>query len=257
MVDLLSTRWFAVDWGTSHMRVYAMDADDDVIARGTGPGMGEIAAGAGSRSKAFEEALLSALSRMMETDAVQTRDLPPVVMCGMVGSRQGWQEAGYLSTPQSLDTLHEKVIRVDTRHSGLQDVHIVPGISQSDPPDVMRGEETQLAGFVGQEAQFGLVSGRVCLPGTHSKWAVLERGTLRGFTTYLTGELFDLLSKRSILAHSVGSKTMDRDVFYETVRACAKGKLNLSEALFSIRAKGLLTGEDAAAARGRLSGLLI
>ncbi|MGS0465992.1 2-dehydro-3-deoxygalactonokinase [Cobetia marina] len=64
----------------------------------------------------------------------------------------------------------------------------------------MRGEETQLAGLVAAQPGY---SGAVCLPGTHAKWAQLENGSITGFTTFMSGELYKLLSQDSVLKHSV------------------------------------------------------
>src|SRR5580692_10546365 len=120
----------------------------------------------------------------------------PVLICGMAGARQGWREAPYLKTPTRLEALHEGAIRVDAS----ADVRILPGIAQAraDRPDVMRGEETQLLGVT--EPDF---TGLVCIPGTHSKWIRIEQGHVVEFSTYMTGELFSMISQHSILSHAV------------------------------------------------------
>ena len=64
----------------------------------------------------------------------------------------------------------------------------------------MRGEETQIAGVLCQQKAF---SGVLCLPGTHSKLALSEKGQVLSFRTFMTGEIFSLLSKQSVLRHSV------------------------------------------------------
>jgi 2-dehydro-3-deoxygalactonokinase len=121
----------------------------------------------------------------------------------------------------------------------------------------MRGEETQLAGSRLEAAGRHLV----CMPGTHSKWVVVDNGAVEAFRTWPTGELFALLSSHSILRHSVGEQlgavSAENQVF---ARACehalAEGG-DFASRLFSIRAGSLLYGltpEDAAAT---LSGLMI
>lgn len=246
-------QWIAVDWGTTHMRAYAMGPsngllDGDVLATATGPGMRTIASGDGD----FEAALLSAIGGWNFGPHV------PVMLCGMVGSRQGWHEAGYLSVPQPLDELADHLVTVPTQHPGLA-AYILPGLKQNDPYDVMRGEETQLAGYLGSKPHEGTPDGaeRICLPGTHAKWVRVDNGVVTHFSTALTGELFDMLSKHSILAHSLGNEGLDDEAFADSVQTAYHHPACLTEALFSIRAEGLLTGEDGARARGRLSGLLI
>ena len=77
-----------------------------------------------------------------------------------------------------------------------RDIRILPGIAQRDPkaPDVMRGEETQLLGALGVDAADDAV---VCMPGTHSKWVRANGGTVERFATFMTGELFDVVSRRN------------------------------------------------------------
>src|SRR5690349_24776620 len=111
-------------------------------------------------------------------------------------SRQGMVVDHYVKTPTRIEALHERAIRVDAGG----DIRILPGIAQAraDRPDVMRGEETQLLGVT--ESDF---TGLVCIPGTHSKWIGIEAGHVTAFTTYMTGELFSVVSQHSILAHAV------------------------------------------------------
>jgi 2-dehydro-3-deoxygalactonokinase len=176
----------------------------------------------------------------------------------MVGSRQGWCEAGYLAVPQSLSDLAAQLVGVPACSKDLR-AYILPGLKQTNPYDVMRGEETQLAGYLGTLSRDStpLAAERICLPGTHAKWVRVDGGVVTHFSTALTGELFDLLSSHSILAHSLAGEGFDDEAFSDSVQTAYNDPACVTEALFSIRAEGLLTGEDGARARGRLSGLLI
>ena len=129
------------------------------------------------------------------------RQTLPVIICGMAGARQGWREAGYLDTPADVADIVRNALVVD---GYPRDVRILPGIAQRDAgaPDVMRGEETQLLGLVAD----GVRSGLVCMPGTHSKWVMLAGGKVESFSTYMTGELFDVLSRYSILKAAIGRR---------------------------------------------------
>lgn len=253
MADVPHLQWIAVDWGTTHMRAYAManrdqGLDSDVLASATGPGMREVAIAGGD----FETSLLSAI------DGWTIGPHIPVLLCGMVGSRQGWCEAGYLPIPQSLSDLASHLVPVPARNKSLS-AYILPGLKQTNPYDVMRGEETQLAGYLGtvSRQQTPGLTERICLPGTHAKWVRMDGGIVAHFSTALTGELFDLLSRHSILAHSLAGEGFDDEAFSDSVQTAYHDPACVTEALFSIRAEGLLNGEDGARARGRLSGLLI
>ncbi len=237
--------WIAVDWGSSSLRVWAMDADGLAVDQAASDnGMGRL-----TRTE-FEPALLDLVAPWIE-DA--TRPVP-VIVCGMAGARQGWKEAAYRRVPCA-PVASDALTEVETTDPRLS-VRIVPGLSQSHPQDVIRGEETQLAGFL---AETGREDAVICLPGTHSKWVSLEGGDVSHFLTVMTGELFSLIGNQSILRHSVGSGNRGEagPAFLEAVsRAMAKPQ-NLTTNLFSIRARSLLEETSAEDASDMLSGLLI
>jgi 2-dehydro-3-deoxygalactonokinase len=177
----------------------------------------------------------------------------PVLICGMAGARQGWVEAPYLHTPTRLDALHEGAVRVEAG----TDNRILPGIAQvrADRPDVMRGEETQLLGML--DPGF---TGLVCIPGTHSKWIRIEAGEVVAFSTYMTGELFSVISQHSILSHAVevaGQLAASSQPFREGVAAAMAAPSGLTSSLFRLRAAQLLGFAQRSDGTDRLSGLLI
>ena len=181
----------AVDWGTSSFRGWLMTAEGSVLAET-----------AGRRHAALRGCRLRSGAPITLPNLAEAE--PPVLICGMAGARQGWIEAPYLHTPTRLDALHDGAQRVDTQG----DVRILPGIAQADAaaPDVMRGEETQLLGVT--EPDF---TGLVCIPGTHSKWVWIDAGSVVSFTTYMTGELFSVITQHSILKHAVDAPVARRE----------------------------------------------
>lgn len=234
--------WIAVDWGTSHLRLWRMDRFGVASGRtDSGDGVGRIA------REQFEPVLLRILGDDLPAEGHLT-----VICCGMAGSRQGWAEAPYATVPCPPPTI-ARATRVRTRSPRLS-VHILPGLSQSSPADVMRGEETQIAGFLSSQPGF---DGVLCLPGTHCKWARVSAGEVASFRTYMTGEVFALLSARSVLCHSVSASGFDADSFRAAVSHAMSRPQALAGDLFSLRAESLLEGLDATVARSRLSGLLI
>lgn len=233
----------AIDWGTTNLRVWLLDAAGAVL--------GERASGEGMRA-----CLPDRFGPVMEShlEALGAAADLPVIVAGMAGARGGWREAPYLTAPVGLDALHEGAVVVP---HPARDVRILPGICQRLPgrEDVMRGEETQLAGAVAG----GLSDGLVCLPGTHSKWAAIEAGRLAAFTTFMTGELFAAVAGHTILKDTLGEGTVDPagPAFRGGVADMLAGGAALTGALFSLRAAGLLLGPAAPDPRARLSGLLI
>ncbi|WP_185984519.1 2-dehydro-3-deoxygalactonokinase [Aureimonas mangrovi] len=230
----------AVDWGTTSFRLWLLDAGGAVIAQSRGTeGMERV------RERGFETTLAEHL------DKIGAPAGTPVIICGMAGARQGWMEAPYRPVPAPLDELAAHAVRVET---SLGDVRILPGVAQidADAPDVMRGEETQIAGLGVQGDTL------VCLPGTHSKWVRIEEGAIADFATFMTGEIFDLLSRHSILRHVMDAgEEGDETTFLAAVREALAEPDVLTTKLFALRAGPLLSLADPAAGATRLSGLLI
>ncbi|WP_181708677.1 2-dehydro-3-deoxygalactonokinase [Chthonobacter rhizosphaerae] len=237
----------AVDWGTSSFRLWVLDAAGAVLAeRRSAEGMSTLA------QDRFEPVLRSHLASLPEAERPSR-----VVICGMAGARQGWREAPYADVPVSLPGIVSRAVTVPAE--GL-DVRILPGLASRDEtaPDVLRGEETQLLGLALDDPALG---GLVCMPGTHTKWVLLEKGAVRGFSTVMTGELFALLSKESILRHTLAGEAPTGDPAADPFRAGLATALadpgGLVARLFGIRAGGLLFGTAGSAAADRLSGLLV
>lgn len=233
-----SADWIAVDWGTSALRVWRMRGAQALDTRRSAAGMGTL------RPDGFEPALLDLIADWLGDQPM------PVLACGMVGAKQGWSEAGYRAVPCA--ALGAPFHSVRPAHPGF-DLHIVPGLSQAAPADVMRGEETQIAGYLALHPGF---AGTIGLPGTHMKWAQVAAGQVTGFTTTLTGEMFALLSGQSVLRHGLGAG-WEAEAFAEGVCAMRDAPQRFAADLFGIRARGLLGQESPDAARARLSGLVI
>ena len=134
------------------------------------------------------------------------------------------------------------------------DMWIVPGLSQSAPPDVMRGEEVQIAGFQALNPNF---DGVLCLPGTHTKWVQVSAGEVVSFQTFMTGEMFAVLAQHSVLRHTVGGTDWDDAAFDEALADGLSSPAHVGRHLFGLRAGALLAGLSSGAARARLSGLLM
>ena len=236
----------AADWGTTRFRLWLFDATGAVLAE-----------------RRSDEGLLAAqptgFAAILERHLGELGAAPelPVILCGMAGAKQGWIEAPYVTVPAAPERIFDAAIRIP---GTAREILVVPGLAQRDEaaPDVMRGEETQLAG-----ALAGLGPGRnlVCMPGTHSKWVMVEDGVVTAFQTVMTGELFSVLSAHSILAHAIGAAAPRVEPDSPTFgRGCAAGLSDPGGAglgLFRIRAASLLHGLKPGDAAAMLSGLLI
>jgi len=237
--DSIKADWIAVDWGTSNMRAWAMSASGTILAKASSDqGMGKL------NRDGFEPALLATVSHWIAGPTT-------VIACGMVGSRQGWVEAPYTAVP--CGTLPAALVQAPTTHPDLM-VHVIPGIKQANPADVMRGEETQISGFLARNPGW---NGVICLPGTHTKWVHISADEVVSFQTFMTGELFDTISRQTVLRHSIAADGWDDAAFAEGLDMSLSRPERLAARLFSLRANGLLNDMPGPVARAQLSGLLI
>ena len=129
----------------------------------------------------------------------------------------------------------------------------VPGLQQTSPPDLMSGDETRIAGFLSTRPNW---DGVICLPGRHSRWVQISGSEVISFRTAMTGEMFDALSKHSILAQTLSSG-WDEAAFAEAVDDALSKPEQLAARLYGLHAADRLNGTAPGAARARLSGLLI
>ena len=234
-----------VDWGTSSLRVWCVDQGFNTIV--------EDRASSGMHTLTptqFEPTLETLLSNLNVARNI------PVLICGMAGAKQGWMDAGYIDIPTKLDYLADHVCTVPTA-SG-RDVRILPGLAQRDRenPDVMRGEETILLGA----ALANTAIQTFCIPGTHSKWVFVEEGRVAGFSTYMTGELFALISNHSTVSALISNtgKEFDETAFLASFNEAIEAPMHLTKSLFSLRAGPLLGNEDEAVKlSSKLSGMLV
>lgn len=234
----MNVEWIAVDWGTSSLRVWAMQGDTVLDSAQSDKGMGGLAKGD------FQAALLDLVEGWLGPAPID------VIACGMVGARQGWVEAPYTAVPTA--PVPGAPIRVPDTDPRIR-AFVVPGLKQPDPADVMRGEETQIAGYLATRPHW---DGVICLPGTHTKWAQISAGEVISFRTFMTGEMFELLRGQSVLRHSIGTG-WDDEAFAEAISDAMSKPEQLAARLFGLRAADLLHGQDGDTARARLSGLLI
>ena len=236
----------AVDWGTSSLRAYRLDAAGAVLEQRS------AAAGLLACQGKFESMLAQQLAGWSDE---------LIVMAGMIGSRNGWREVPYVACPAELGDIAAGLLCVAADGLPGRRVFIAPGLRHSPvagAPEVMRGEETQLIGLL--ESLPGAGPHTVCLPGTHSKWATVGGGRISGFRTAMTGELYAVLKQHSLLGALMdqgdGAVNEDAQAFELGVRTSGDAGGLLSH-LFSVRTLGLFGELSSVQLPSYLSGLLI
>ena len=235
-----SRHLIALDWGTTSLRAALMTADGAVLDRlATADGI------MAANGRGFADIFAHVAGPWLASHPGAA-----VLASGMIGSRQGWVEAPYASCPAGFSQLAGSLAW--TEAAGVR-VGFVPGLSWQDM-DVMRGEEVQIIGAL---AQLGADAGVFVLPGTHSKWAIVAGGAVTEFRTFMTGEVFAVMRRHSILGRLMpeGEAGFEADAFDDGCRRAGKGAV--LHALFSARTDGLFGRRTPGALVSYLSGLLV
>jgi 2-dehydro-3-deoxygalactonokinase len=223
--------FLALDWGNSNLRAAVVDAG------GTAHASFSAADGCSGLGPGDFAARLAAVRAALGAEAL------PALACGAVGAREGWVEVPYVPLPA-------RPIAVAAALGLLPDarIHIVPGLSVPVPPRaILRGEESQLLGL-------DLAQGRVCLPGTHSKWVTLEKGVIAGFESYQTGEMFGLVTHHT----RIGAEgDVDDPAGFAFGLALADSRAPLTASLFAIRTDRILGALPDSQSTAAIAGLLI
>ncbi len=238
----------AIDWGSSSFRAYLMARDGAVL---------DERASADGVSNVPPNGFPATLARLIGDWMGAHPDLP-VLASGMVGSRHGWREAPYVRCPADPKDIAANLIEVEA--DGRR-IHLAPGLAYEDEsgqPDVIRGEEVEILGVADAGGRL------IVLPGSHSKWAVVDRGRVLAFKTFVTGELFSAIRDHTIAGAFARAAPLKRPgsafglgVGRGAASARGEGKAGLLGALFGARSLPL-TGKIAEDDAGDyLSGLLI
>ena len=254
MTDEDQTALIALDWGTSSLRAFRLNGEGKILEhRKTEHGIQHLPA---AGIEGFELAFAKICEGWIDHKV-------PIIAGGMIGSAQGWIEAPYVACPASLNTLCGKGPLVTTRTG--KTVLITPGLMcqpNGQTPDVMRGEEVQIAGTIARSIHWRKKS-LLIMPGTHSKWVHVENNIVKNFSTFMTGELFSLLSQHSILgrlmqeAGPIDGKASEEAFLLGVDKAREAGGCALTHQLFSVRTLGLMKVVQPAMLSDYLSGLLI
>ena len=253
--------FIAGDWGTTHLRLYLFQHHHGqpltILASQMGPGVAQLKSQVESQVESnFEQVFFDLAGHWLDKHGPM-----PVILSGMVGSNIGWHAAPYIDCPASAKQIVAGRTAFNAR--GIE-FSIISGLRTTNPlgtPDLMRGEELQLLGWMGavDGPENTLKSAQlVVLPGTHNKWALVRGGKIETFVTALTGELYSLLQNHSVLIANTESADFSDDIFMQGVKlATTLESGQLLQALFATRSRQVLGELSELHASSYLSGLLI
>lgn len=255
-------RLIGIDWGSTGLRIFLMSENGRLIGnREAASGVSVIQGGNAGYMRTLQE---------LAGDWLTTWSDAPLLACGMVGSKHGWQEVPYVNCPADAQHIARNAVRVDTGSllAAPHSLHILPGLlyrPEGGAPDVMRGEETQIVGALQGQSDWASQS-CIVMPGTHSKWASVVDGKVHAFATHMTGELFAVLKQHSVLGRLMPAasdaatvKTEASETGFIAGLDAARKMLGqgLGHQLFSVRTLGLMGDMPPDGLPDYLSGLLI
>ncbi|MDA3979397.1 2-dehydro-3-deoxygalactonokinase [Gallibacterium sp. AGMB14963] len=239
-MEILESNVISIDWGTSSFRARELKSNGDILKIiSTDEGI--------LKSKDnFEKVLEKNLSTF-------TKNIP-IIMSGMIGSKQGWFETKYLPLPCDSEVLARNISKVS---SCLGDIFIIPGLYKADTKfDVMRGEETEIIGAI---HRLNIRNASIVVTGTHSKVVTIKNGLIVDFNSYLTGEMFAALCKSSILGAFGNRVDIESEWFKLGVEVGYKSSNGggLLNAIFQARSRVLVSDLPESYSASFLSGVLI
>ena len=238
----------ALDWGSTRFRGWLLDSNGIEIDK-IDEEFGILKINKSQYINVFEKQLGS---------WIKEHESIPIIATGMIGSRQGWMEAPYLNCPAGPEQLAQNLTYLKINSKLINNplsMAIVPGIKyfENGIPDVMRGEETQIAGLLWSQHQVGL-----CIfPGTHSKWVFINKGRIERFTTFMSGEIFSLIEKHSIVNRLMVGKSFNKDDFLSGCNHSLNSSYGFLKQIFSARTMGLFDKVNPKGIYSYLSGIVI
>lgn len=251
--------FISCDWGTSSFRLRLVNATTNAIIAESRSSSG-IAETHALWNASGDTDRLSFYSRVITTHINLLQDQigyllngMPVVVSGMASSGIGIIELPYQSIPFNISEADFKAHIIPASETCKHPLVLISGVCSKD--DVMRGEETILAGCKNNNSAAEQL---FIFPGTHSKHVLVQNGLVINLKTFMTGECFALLSKKSILATSVEKQddtTMMDKAFKKGVKETAGA--NLLNAIFHVRTNQLFGKLSKPENYHFLSGLLI
>ena len=246
-------KFLSCDWGTSSFRIRLVDADTEEIS-------GEVISDEGI-SDTFEQWLATGLPEQDRIPFYKTilkrylgrftetidKDIP-LICSGMISSSIGLVELPYRKFPFTWEVSQILVKKIDGSKELPNPLYVTSGFRTD--TDIMRGEEMLLLGCDIREEDKKVF----IFPGTHSKHVFVKNKKAVDFKSYMTGEIFSLLSERSILRKAVRMGS-DKKSFMEGIETGLQG--NILHHVFQVRTRQLLNQADPVSNYQFLSGLLI
>ncbi|MGZ8901462.1 MAG: 2-dehydro-3-deoxygalactonokinase, partial [Limisphaerales bacterium] len=224
--------FLSCDWGTSTFRIRWISKGEIAQEYADAIGCKAIFAANSENQTARAEAFENQLNKALATFDRISNPLP-LVISGMASSTIGWRELPYAPLPLKLDGSNLRIECIAWKHPALiSQIYLVSGAASEN--EMMRGEESEAIGLLNSISS--PPTSLLILPGTHSKHLSIASSQITSIRTFMTGELYDLITTQSVLRASVNpSTTQDLNAFNEGMHCVIER--GLSGALFQTRTR--------------------
>ncbi|WP_425471830.1 2-dehydro-3-deoxygalactonokinase [Ruegeria sediminis] len=219
--------WIAVDWRETRQRAWAMRGTDLRDRRERVAASGDVAGDLGAL-----------IGDWLAQDATL------VLACGALGPVGGAVPCKPL--PDGLWSVDAGDPRIDLR--------VVPGLRQAAPVDLMRGDETRIAGFLALNKDW---DGVLCLVGEETRWVHVSAGEVVSFQSFLTGAMFDALARGRLSGDGLLGAETDLAAFSEALSDAMAKPERVMARIHGVHAARVLEGLEPPVARARLFGALL
>lgn len=266
-IKMMNNYLLSCDWGTSAFRLRLIDTIDykviselvslEGVAR-TYEAWKATGTPAQEKQGFFKDKLKQQIAILSKQSNMPLEGLD-IIISGMASSSIGMVELPYATLTFNIDGSQANIQLIVADAFFPHKIMLISGVRSAD--DVMRGEETQLIGLVDLLNLSPNQPYIFILPGTHSKHIYLENNRIVNFHTYMTGEIFNILSNHSILKDSIDIHSLN-DFSNLELAAFKKGVLeanssDILNSLFKVRTNQLFQKLNKKENGFYLSGLLI
>jgi 2-dehydro-3-deoxygalactonokinase len=212
----LMQKFFSCDWGTSSFRLRLIDTNAWTIVDEVTGNQGIAATHTSWKNSEVERTAFYTNFLAAQIDTIKNKagnpGNIPVLISGMASSTLGIRELEYAPLPFSADGSSAITVNLPSSADFPHTLFLISGVSTDS--DVMRGEETQWIGCMEKMSSSQMEEMLFIFPGTHSKHVYVNSGFMRSFKTFMTGEIFELLSTHSVLKNSVESASYHEEPAY-------------------------------------------
>lgn len=221
--------YITIDGGTTNTRLYLV-CDRKIKAEI------KLSIGAKSGQDVLKAALKTEISRLLQENRLEEKEIACVLASGMITSEYGLCNLPHATLPAGKEELHATMYETAFNDIASIPFFFIRGVKTSadslENADVMRGEETEVMGIYEANGEKALY----VLPGSHSKHISFDtNGKIIAFRTMLTGELFATVMQNTILrdAADFDHAVLCEDMLLEGYDYCHTHGIN--ESLFKTR----------------------